>query len=87
MCPPIKVRNSIHHRNGRPGYRNDPMHTPVRPESGRLKGKQGITSQQARSCDRIGIPGWVPITKALAIARAGVVPVEINYCCLGASVS
>ena len=28
-----------------------------------------------------------PITEALAIARAGVVLVEINYCCLGTSVS
>ena len=28
-----------------------------------------------------------PITEALAIARVGVVPVEINYCCLGTSVS
>ena len=29
----------------------------------------------ARSCDRIGVPGWVPITEALAAARAG--------CCSG----
>ena len=63
------------------------MHTPVGPDSGQLEGKQGITSPQARSCDRIGIPGWVPITEALAVARAGVVLVEINYCCLGASIS
>ena len=47
----------------------------------------GITGPQAHSCDRIGIPGWAQITEALAVARAGVVPVEINYCCLGASVS
>ena len=47
----------------------------------------GITGPQAHSCDRIGVPGWAPITEALAIARAGVGPVEINYCCLGASVS
>ena len=45
------------------------------------------TGLPARSCDRIGIPGWVLITEALAIARVGVVLVEINYCCLGASVS
>ena len=60
---------------------------PVRPDSGQDKGKLGITGLQAHNCDRIGIPGWAPITEALAVARAGVVLVEINYCCLGASVS
>ena len=63
------------------------MHTPARSDSGQHESKSGITSLPARSCDRIGIPVWVPITEALAVARAGVVPVEINYCCLGASVS
>ena len=63
------------------------MHTLVRSDSGQHESKPGITSPPACSCDRIGIPGWVPITEALAIARAGVVPVEIKYCCLGASVS
>ena len=37
--------------------------------------KPGITGPPACSCDRIGIPGWVPITEALAVARAG--------CCSG----
>ena len=37
--------------------------------------KSGITGPPARSCDRIGIPGWAPITEALAVARAG--------CCSG----
>ena len=63
------------------------MHTPVGPDSGQHKSKLGITGPQAHSCDRIGIPGYAPITEALAVVRAGVVPVEINYCCLGASVS
>ena len=63
------------------------MRTLVGPESGRHESKPGITGPQARSCDRIGVPGWALITEALAVARAGVVPVEINYCCLGASVS
>ena len=63
------------------------MHTLAGPDSGQHESKLGITGPQARSCDRIGVPGWVPITEALAIARAGVVPVEINYCCLGTSVS
>ena len=63
------------------------MRTLVGLESSQHESKPGITGPQARSCDRIGIPGWVPITEALAVARVGVVPVEINYCCLGASVS
>ena len=46
-----------------------------------------ITGPQARSRDRIDIPGWAPITEALAAARVGAVPVEIYYRCLGASVS
>ena len=37
--------------------------------------KPGITGLPARSCDRIGVPGWAPITEALAVARAG--------CCSG----
>ena len=37
----------------------------------------------ARSHDRIGVPGWVPITEALAVVRAGVVPVENYLPCLG----
>ena len=63
------------------------MHTLVGPESGQHESKPGITGLQAHSCDRIGVPGWAPITEALAVARAGAVPVEINYCCLGTSVS
>ena len=39
------------------------------------RSKPGITGPPARSCDRIGVPGWVPITEAFAIARAG--------CCSG----
>ena len=85
--PTHQSKNSIHHCNRRLGCHNDPMHTPVGPNSGQHKGKPGITSLQARSCDRIGIPGWALINEALAVARVGVVPVEINYCCLGASVS
>ena len=37
--------------------------------------KPGITGPPACSCDRIGIPGWAPITEALALARVG--------CCSG----
>ena len=85
--PAHQSRNSIHHRNGRPGCCNDLTHTPVRPDSGQHESKPGITGPQAHSCDRIGIPGWVPINEALAVARVGVVLVEINYWCLGASVS
>ena len=55
-------------------------------DSGLNESIPGITGPQARSHDRIGIPGWVPITEALAIERAGVIPVEIYYRCLGASV-
>ena len=55
------------------------MHTLVGPESGQHKSKPGITGPQARSCDRFGIPAWALITEALAVARAGVVLVEINY--------
>ena len=50
-------------------------HVPSQTNSGRNIGIPGITSLQARSRDRNGIPGWVRITKALAIAGAGVVPV------------
>ena len=85
--PAHQSRNSIHPHNGRPGCRNDLTHTPVGPDSGQHKSKPGNTGPQACSCDRIGIPGWAPITEALAVARVGVVLVEINYCCLGASVS
>ena len=56
-------------------------------DSGQHKGKLGITGPPACSCHRIGVPGWASITEALATARAGVVPVEINYCCLCTSVS
>ena len=63
------------------------MHTPVISDSSQHESKPGITGPPARSCDRIGVPGWALITEALAVARAGVVPVEINYCCLGPSVS
>ena len=52
-------------------------------DSGRNESIPGITGPQAHSRDRIGIPGWVLITEALAIARVGVVPVEIYYRCLG----
>ena len=52
-----------------------------------MKVNQVYTGLPAHSCDRIGVPGWAMITEALAIARAGVVLVEINYCCLGTSVS
>ena len=62
-------------------------HIPRQTNSGCNVGIPGITGPQARSRDRIGIPGWAPITEALAIARAGVVPVEIYYRCLSASVS
>ena len=55
--------------------------------SGQHESRYGYYRPAAHSDDRIGIPGWAPITEALAIARVGVVPVEINYCCLGASVS
>ena len=58
------------------------MRTLVGPDSGQHESKPGITGPQARSCDRIGIPGWALITETLAIARAGVVPVEINYVAL-----
>ena len=34
-----------------------------------------VILEQARSRDRIGIPGWVPITEALAISKGG--------CCSG----
>ena len=85
--PAHKSRNSIHYHNGRPGCHNDPMRTLVGSDSGQHESKLGITGPPAHSCDRIGIPWWAPITEALAVARAGVVPVEINYCCLGASVS
>ena len=47
----------------------------------------GMDKPCTHSHDRIGVPGWAPITEALAIAKAGVVLVEIYYCCLGASVS
>ena len=60
---------------------------PSRTDSGHNEGIPGITDLQARSRDRIGIPGWVPITEALAIARAGVVSVEIHCRCLSAFVS
>ena len=85
--PAHQSRNSIHHCNRRAGCRNDPTRILVGPDSGQHESKPGITGPPARSCDRIGIPGWAPITEALAIARAGVVLVEINYCCLGTSVS
>ena len=85
--PAHQTRNSIHHCNGRPGCHNDPTHTLVGPNSGQHESKPGIIGLPAHSCDRIGVPGWVLITEALAVARAGVVLVEINYCCLGASVS
>ena len=57
------------------------------PTPASTKVRLGITGPPACSCDRIGIPGWAPITEALAVARAGVVQVEINYCCLGTPVS
>ena len=60
---------------------------PDQTNSSRNEGIPGITGPQAHSCDRIGIPGWASITKALATAKAGVVPVEIYYRCLSASVS
>ena len=53
----------------------------------KYKSKYGYYWPTAHSHDRIRIPGWVPITEALDIARVGVVPVEINYYCLGAFVS
>ena len=85
--PVHQSRNSIHHHNGRPGCRNDLTRTLIGPNSGQHESKPGITSLSARSCDRIGIPGWALITEALAVASVCVVLVEINYCCLGASVS
>ena len=54
------------------------MHTLVGSDSGQHESKLGITGLPAHSCDRIGVPGWAPITEALAIVRAGVVLVEIN---------
>ena len=63
------------------------MHTQAGSDSGQHESKPGITSLPSHSCDRIGVPGWGLIAEALAVARVGVVPVEINYCCLGASVS
>ena len=62
------------------------VHRPVT-NTGSHESRYGYYWPTARSCDRIGIPGWAPVTEALAVAKAGVVPVEINYCCLGASVS
>ena len=46
------------------------------------KSSYGEQHAGARSRDRIGIPGWAPITEALAVARAGVVPVENYLLCL-----
>ena len=79
-------RNSIHQGNG-PSHRNNPTCTQARSDSGQHKNTPGYYQPITRSRDRIGIPGWVLITEALAVARVGVVPVEINYCCLGTSVS
>ena len=60
---------------------------PSQIDSGQTVVFPGITGPQACSRDRIGVTGWAPITEALAIAKAGVVPVEIYYRCLGAFVS
>ena len=50
--------------------------------------KSSYGEQHAGACshDRIGVPGWAPITEALAVARAGVVPVENYLPCLSALV-
>ena len=78
-------RNSIHHHNG-PSHCNDLMRTQTGSNSGQHESIIGYYQPATRSHDRLGIPGWAPITEALAVARADVVLVEINYCCLGASV-
>ena len=63
------------------------MRTQAGSNSSQHENTPGYYRSITRSCDRIGIPGWASITEAVAVARVGVVLVEINYCCLGASVS
>ena len=50
------------------------------------KSSYGEQRAGAHSHDRIGVPGWALITEALAIVRAGVVPVENYLPCLSALV-
>ena len=72
-------RNSIHHHNGRPGCHNDPMHTPVRPDSSQHESKPGITGPPARSCDIYSVQIIMPVTLLLLLLPKTIYVVLVQF--------